>query len=74
MAFTHIPVLLNEVLDGLDIRPSGIYVDATFGRGGHSRKILERLDDEGRLYGLDRDLSAVEAAKSIEDKRFTMTH
>ncbi|MGN0915142.1 MAG: 16S rRNA (cytosine(1402)-N(4))-methyltransferase RsmH [Succinivibrio sp.] len=74
MAFTHIPVLLNEVLDGLDIRPSGIYVDATFGRGGHSRKILERLDDDGRLYGLDRDLSAVEAAKSIEDKRFTMTH
>ena len=72
MALTHIPVLLNEVLEGLNIRPDGIYVDATFGRGGHSRKILERLNENGRLYGLDRDLTAVEAAKTLEseDKRF----
>lgn len=76
MAFTHIPVLLNEVLEGLNIRPDGIYVDATFGRGGHSRKILERLNENGRLYGLDRDLTAVEAAKTLEseDKRFCITH
>lgn len=74
MAFTHIPVLLNEVLEGLAIREDGIYVDATFGRGGHSRKILERLGPNGRLYGLDRDLTAVEAAKSITDNRFKIIH
>ncbi len=74
MAFSHIPVLLNEVLDGLDIKADGIYVDATFGRGGHSRKILERLGPSGRLYGLDRDLTAVEAAKEIKDERFCITH
>ncbi|MDY6416232.1 MAG: 16S rRNA (cytosine(1402)-N(4))-methyltransferase RsmH [Succinivibrio dextrinosolvens] len=74
MAFSHIPVLLNEVLDGLDIKPDGIYVDATFGRGGHSRKILERLGPSGRLYGLDKDLTAVEAAKEIKDERFCITH
>lgn len=75
MAFSHIPVLLNEVLDGLNIKEDGIYVDATFGRGGHSRKILEKLGPNGRLYGLDRDLTAVEAAKSLEteDKRFCIT-
>ena len=43
MAFSHIPVLLNEVLEGMNIKEDGIYVDATFGRGGHSRKILERI-------------------------------
>ena len=74
MAFSHIPVLLNEVLEGLNIKSNGIYVDATFGRGGHSKKILERLDENGRLYGLDRDLAAGEAAKSIEDSRFTIVH
>lgn len=74
MAFSHIPVLLNEVLDGLDVKEDGIYVDATFGRGGHSRKILERLGPSGRLYGLDRDLTAVEAAKEIKDERFCITH
>ncbi len=74
MAFTHIPVLLNEVLEGLNIRENGIYVDATFGRGGHSRKILERLGPSGRLIGLDRDLTAVEAAKSIDDPRFSIIH
>jgi len=74
MAFSHIPVLLNEVLDGLNIKPDGIYVDATFGRGGHSRRILEKLGPDGRLYGLDRDLTAVEAAKEIKDERFSITH
>ena len=64
MAFSHIPVLLNETLAGLNINPDGIYVDATFGRGGHSREILKRLNKNGRLYALDRDLSAIEAAKN----------
>lgn len=70
MAFSHVPVLLNEVLDNLAIVPDGIYVDATFGRGGHSRKILEKLGPNGRLYALDRDPQAIEAAKEIIDPRF----
>lgn len=74
MAFSHIPVLLNETLTGLNINPDGIYVDATFGRGGHSREILKRLSKNGRLYALDRDLSAIEAAKSIDDERFSIVH
>ena len=74
MAFSHIPVLLNETLAGLNINPDGIYVDATFGRGGHSREILKRLNQNGRLYALDRDLSAIEAAKSIDDERFSIVH
>lgn len=74
MSFSHIPVLLREVLDGLSINPAGIYLDATFGRGGHSRKILERLGPEGRLFALDRDPEAVAAASSIKDPRFHITH
>lgn len=74
MAFSHIPVLLNETLAGLNINPDGIYFDATFGRGGHSREILKRLNKNGRLYALDRDLSAIEAAKSIADERFSIVH
>lgn len=54
----HIPVLLNESIDGLDIRPGGIYVDATFGGGGHSREILRRLDGTGRLFSFDQDPDA----------------
>lgn len=74
MSFIHIPVLLNEVLTGLSVREDGIYVDATFGRGGHSKKILERLGEKGRLYALDRDLTAVECAKEIKDPRFKIVH
>lgn len=70
MAFSHIPVLLDEVLQGLCLRPDGIYLDATFGRGGHSREILKRLGPKGRLYALDRDPEAVAAAKNIDDPRF----
>ena len=70
MAFSHIPVLLNEVLDNLAIVPDGIYVDATFGRGGHSRRIIEKLGTSGRLYALDRDPQAVAAAAEITDPRF----
>ena len=74
MAFSHIPVLLNEVLENMRIKADGIYVDATFGRGGHSREILKRLNETGRLYALDRDLTAIEAASNIKDERFCITH
>lgn len=66
----HIPVLLNEVLEALNIRPSGHYFDGTFGRGGHSRAILEKLSDTGRLYATDRDPRAAEEAKRIVNKNF----
>ena len=61
--------MLMESLDGLDIRPSGVYVDATFGGGGHSRGILAKLDGRGRLYGFDQDADAEN--NRIEDERFT---
>lgn len=70
----HIPVLLDEVVAALNIRPQGIYVDCTFGRGGHSRAILQRLGPQGRLIALDRDLAAVEAGREIDDARFTFLH
>lgn len=54
----HVPVMLHESVEGLDIRPSGIYVDVTFGGGGHSKEILSRLDSEGELYGFDQDADA----------------
>jgi 16S rRNA (cytosine1402-N4)-methyltransferase len=66
--------MLEEAVEGLAIKPSGIYVDGTFGRGGHSRKILEKLGSEGRLIALDRDLAAVSSAASIQDARFQMVH
>jgi 16S rRNA (cytosine1402-N4)-methyltransferase len=71
---SHIPVLLNEAVDALNVRPDGVYVDATFGRGGHSRAILAKLGPEGRLVALDRDLAAVAAAGEIQDDRFTLVH
>lgn len=71
---THITVLLDEAVDALAIKPSGIYVDGTFGRGGHSRRILERLDAAGRLIALDRDLAAIAAAAAITDARFQIIH
>lgn len=72
----HIPVLLSEAVDGLNVRPEGIYVDGTFGRGGHSREILRRLGPGGRLVGIDRDPEAVKAGKALEaeDSRFTIVH
>lgn len=65
----HIPVMLNEVLEGLNIRPDGVYVDVTFGGGGHSRAILERLGEQGRLLGFDQDLDA--AKNAFDDAHFT---
>jgi len=70
----HITVMLEEAVQGLAIKPAGIYVDGTFGRGGHSRKILEKLGSGGRLIALDRDLAAVSAAASIQDARFQIVH
>lgn len=72
--FKHIPVLANEVPEILVQDPSGVYVDGTFGRGGHSRLILEKLSSEGRLYAFDRDEEAVRAAKEITDPRFQIIH
>ncbi len=68
----HLPVMLNECIDGLDIRPDGTYVDVTFGGGGHSRAIMERLGDEGRLLGFDQDADAL--ANALDDDRFTLIH
>ena len=67
----HIPVLASEAVDALAIDPEGTYVDGTFGRGGHSRAILERLGPRGRLIGLDRDPDAERAARGISDPRFS---
>jgi 16S rRNA (cytosine1402-N4)-methyltransferase len=76
MANAHVPVLLHPAVDALavDSRPDGTFVDATFGRGGHSRLILERLGQRGRLIALDRDPDAVAAARAIDDPRFTPAH
>ena len=71
---THRAVLAAEALEALALRPDGIYVDGTFGRGGHSRLILERLGPRGRLIALDRDPQAVAAAGQIRDARFSIAH
>ncbi|PTT91515.1 16S rRNA (cytosine(1402)-N(4))-methyltransferase [Pelomonas sp. HMWF004] len=72
--FGHTTVLLNEAVEGVLARPDGIYVDGTFGRGGHSRALLAQLGPEGRLIGIDRDPEAVAAAAAIQDPRFTIVH
>jgi len=69
--WTHTSVLLNEAVDALVTDPRGAYVDATFGRGGHARLILQRLAPEGRLLALDRDPAAAQAAAQISDARFS---
>jgi 16S rRNA (cytosine1402-N4)-methyltransferase len=73
-ANSHITVLLDEAVHALAIKPDGIYVDGTFGRGGHSKKILAQLGDGGRLIAFDRDLSAIESGKTINDPRFSLVH
>ncbi len=73
-ATEHVTVLLQEAVEALAIRADGVYVDGTFGRGGHSRAILARLGPSGRLIALDRDPVAVGSAADIEDPRFTIVH
>ncbi|PAR29207.1 16S rRNA (cytosine(1402)-N(4))-methyltransferase RsmH [Vibrio metoecus] len=73
-SFQHISVLLNESIEGLAIKPDGIYIDGTFGRGGHSRTILAQLGPQGRLYSIDRDPQAIAEAQKIDDPRFTIVH
>jgi len=71
----HTTVLLNEAVDGLQIKPDGIYLDGTFGRGGHSRLILRHLGDDGKLLAIDRDLEAASTAEEFKaDPRFSFFH
>ncbi|WP_035383348.1 16S rRNA (cytosine(1402)-N(4))-methyltransferase RsmH [Ferriphaselus sp. R-1] len=71
---SHATVLLQEAVEALEIKPDGIYVDGTFGRGGHSRLILQRLGPHGRLIALDKDPLAIAAARQITDVRFQIAH
>lgn len=73
-SFKHTTVLLDEAVNGLNIRGNGIYIDGTFGRGGHSRLILSQLGPEGRLLAIDRDPQAVAVANAIDDARFSIIH
>lgn len=70
----HITVLLQEAVDALALRADGVYVDGTFGRGGHSRAILARLGEHGRLIAFDRDPAAITAGEAIDDARLTLVH
>lgn len=72
MTMYHNPVLLDASIRGLHIKPNGVYVDVTFGGGGHSKKILEQLDARGKLFAFDQDADAL--ANTIEDKRFLLIH
>ncbi|GMN10541.1 16S rRNA (cytosine(1402)-N(4))-methyltransferase RsmH [Croceitalea sp. MTPC9] len=66
----HNPVLLNEAVNGLNLKENGVYIDVTFGGGGHSKEILKRLGEEGRLFAFDQDEDAL--ANTIDDERFTL--
>ncbi|UKM66220.2 16S rRNA (cytosine(1402)-N(4))-methyltransferase RsmH [Flavobacteriaceae bacterium GSB9] len=68
----HNPVLLKETVDGLNIKPDGVYVDVTFGGGGHSKEILSRLGEDGKLFAFDQDQDALK--NTIDDDRFTLIH
>ncbi len=71
---SHATVLLHEAVDALQVKPEGVYVDGTFGRGGHSRLILEKLGAHGRLIALDKDPLAIRAAQAVADARFQIVH
>jgi 16S rRNA (cytosine1402-N4)-methyltransferase len=73
-ATPHITVLLQEAVEGLAIKADGVYVDGTFGRGGHSRLVLAQLGPQGRLVAFDRDPVAVAAGQEIDDPRFELVH
>src|SRR5437868_4638351 len=72
--YRHRPTLLADAMERPALRADGIYLDCTFGRGGHSRAILERLGPAGRLIAIDRDPQAVAAARAINDPRFSIAH
>ena len=72
--WTHRTVLLNEAITALQVNPDGHYIDATFGRGGHSRLLLSKLSALGRLTAFDKDLDAIAEAQSIDDPRFSIRH
>ncbi len=71
---THVTVLLEEAVESLAIKADGVYMDATFGRGGHSRRILSALGEKGRLVAVDRDPQAIAAGAAINDPRFRLVH
>jgi 16S rRNA (cytosine1402-N4)-methyltransferase len=73
-AWQHTPVLLHETIQAIVTRTDGVYLDGTFGRGGHARALLERLSPTGRLIALDKDPQAVQAASAITDPRFAIVH
>jgi 16S rRNA (cytosine1402-N4)-methyltransferase len=70
----HVSVLQKEAIRALNVRPDGVYVDCTFGRGGHSRAVLGKLSANGRLIALDKDMAAVAAGRAIDDARFCIVH
>ena len=72
--FNHIPVLLKESIEGLNINTSGVYLDCTFGRGGHSQEILKKLNSKGSPIEIDQDLAAIQEAEAISDKKFQIFH
>ncbi len=74
LAHAHVSVLLSEAVDALAIRVDGLYVDGTFGRGGHSRAVLQRLGPQGRLIAFDRDPLAIAAGQAVGDARLTLVH
>ncbi len=78
MEFKHIPIMLDDVISGLDIKPDGIYVDGTLGGAGHSSEIVKRLSDKGRHIGIDQDLDAIKAAterlSEYKDKHVDIVH
>ena len=74
LAHAHVSVLLSEAVDALAIRADGFYVDGTFGRGGHSRAVLQRLGPQGRLIAFDRDPLAIAAGQAVGDARLTLVH
>lgn len=72
MTSAHVPVMAHEAVEALAIKSDGIYVDGTFGRGGHSRLILQRLGEAGRLIAMDRDPDAIRAGEALQDARLTL--
>lgn len=72
MSKYHVPVMLNECLEALNIKPDGTYVDVTYGGGGHSKEILKKLNDKGKLIGFDQDADAIE--NKVEDKKLVLVN